>query len=61
MVGGGKAVMAETCLWRGADPELETECPRYLRSSKNTFLQVNGEAMEAAEVKDTAEVKLRIS
>ena len=26
---GGKAVMAETCLWKGADPQLETECPRY--------------------------------
>ena len=31
-----------------------------LRSSKNTFLQVDGETMEAAEVKDTAEVKLKI-
>ena len=32
-----------------------------LRSSKNTLLQVDGEAMEAAEVEDTAVVKLMIS
>ena len=60
--GGGKAVMAETCLWRRADSELETMSKILnLRSSKNTLLQVNGVAMEAVEVEDTAEVKLLIS
>ena len=32
-----------------------------LRSSKNTLLKVDGEAVEAAEVEDVAEVKLMIS
>ena len=32
-----------------------------LRNSENTLLQVDGEAVEAAEVKDTPEVKLMIS
>ena len=31
-----------------------------LRSSKNTLLQVDGEALEAAEVEDMVEVKLMI-
>ena len=31
-----------------------------LRTSKNTLLQVDGEAVEAAEVKDTVDVKLMI-
>ena len=31
-----------------------------MRSSKNTLLQVDGEAIEAAEVEDTVEVKLMI-
>ena len=31
-----------------------------LRSSKNTLLQVDGEAVEVAEVKDAAEVRLMI-
>ena len=43
-------MMVETCLWREIDPELETECPRYLRSSKMILLQVDGEALEVAEV-----------
>ena len=29
LAGGKKVVMAERCLWRGADPELETKFPRY--------------------------------
>ena len=43
-VGGGKAVMAERCSWRQEDPNV----------------QVDGEAVEVAEVEDTAEVKLMI-
>ena len=51
-------MMVETCLWREIDPELETECPRYLRSSKMILLQVDGEALEVAEVKHRMEMLL---
>ena len=54
MLGGGKAEKAETCLWRGKDPELTKVF--NLGGSKNTLLEVDGEAMEGEEVEHKMEV-----
>ena len=54
---GGKMLM-ESSRSRAGDQMFKI---LNLRSSKNTLLQVDGEAVEAAEVKDVAAVKLMIS
>ena len=58
--GVGKLEMAETCLMRGGRAGAGDGVAQILnsRSSEGTLLQVDGEALEVAEVEHTAEMLL---